>query len=190
MLRHSLVCCTECNRTEGTAEGSVRLRGGFGTPCDPVYSGFIEVLFLNEWGSICTDQRSEGFANDHLVADVVCRELGFPHGTRVNPLTASSTPAEDDAEIQYTTSDYAYYEDTVTEEAEEPVERYWLNSVTCAGPETALIECNLGEGFLQNNVGCQSQPHRLHIACRKFPVVEALEENTSPGAGAAAFCTK
>eukprot|EP00892_Ulva_mutabilis_P005899 jgi/Ulvmu1/3681/UM017_0097.1 len=174
-----------CDRQDGTAEGSVRLRGGFGTPCDPIHSGFIEVLHFDEWGSICTDQFSENRAEDNLVADVVCRQLGFPHGTRVDPLTARPPPPvdEDAAPSPYSTYYYSYFYDyTAAEEAEEPVDRYWLSSVMCNGPEARLIDCDLGRGFRNNNAGCRFRPNRIHIACRQFPVVEALEEITTPDA--------
>lgn len=74
--------------TDGQDQGAVRLRGGFGTLCDPVHTGFVEVLNDSEWGSICTDRADEDSDADRLVADVVCRQLGFPHGTRVDPLIA------------------------------------------------------------------------------------------------------
>ena len=166
----------------------MRLRGGFGTPCDPIHSGFIEVLHFDEWGSICTDRSDEDVAESNLVADVVCRQLGFPHGTRVDPLTPQppSPPSEeDDAASPYSAYYYSrMYDYNLPEEAEEPVERFWLSSVQCRGPEGRLIDCDLGPGFRSNNQGCSSTNHRLHIACRQFPVVEALESVTTPEAGA------
>ena len=165
----------------------MRLRGGFGSLCDPIHSGFIEVLHLGEWGSICTDRASENEAEDNLVADVVCRQLGFPHGTRVDSLTARpQPPAEAPSPTNPPTYtyfyDYAYM--SATEEAEEPVERYWLSDVTCSGPEGRLVDCDLGPGFRRNPAGCRLNPHRISVACRQFPVVEALEAITTPGAGA------
>ena len=168
----------------------MRLRGGFGTLCDPVHSGFIEILHSGEWGSICTDQRRESTAVDTLVADVVCRQLGFPHGTRVDPLVPRpQLPAPGEAPP---TDSPIYYEYFTTEETEEPLERFWLTDpdVRCSGPETRLIDCDLrsgpraGPGFLNNSEGCESRPHRIHIACRQFPVADALEAVTDPEAGA------
>lgn len=171
----------------------MRLRGGFGTPCDPIYTGFIEILHFDEWGSICTNVRAENRAEDNLVADVACRQLGFPHGTRVNPLNARPPPDEV-TDYPYGTVDYSYrsYDYTDAEEAEELVDRFWLSSVSCIGTERNLTQCDLGVGFRENNAGCtpenllrlsQNSVHRLHIACRQFPVLEALERITSPGAG-------
>ena len=168
----------------------MRLRGGFGSLCDPIHSGFIEVLHLDEWGSICTDQRAEDRAEDNLVADVVCRQLGFPHGTRIDPLTSRppppSTPdyealSPDATSYSSSYNDYVY--SPSMEEAEEAVDRFWLSEVTCSGPEGRLVDCDVGPGFRDNNAGCDSRPHRIHIACRQFPVVEALEEVTTPNAG-------
>ena len=163
---------TGCETQAAPAEGAVRLRGGFGTPCDPLHSGFVEVLHNSEWGSICSDARRELRSEDNLVADVVCRQLGFPHGTRVNPLTPDARGG----------GSFRDYE--VTEEAEEPVERFWLSSVMCRGLEGRLTECSLGQGFRDNDAGCSAEAHRIHVACRQFPVVEALEAVTTPGAGA------
>ena len=181
---------TGCDRQEATTEGTVRLRGGFGTLCHPIHSGFIEILHSGEWGSICTDQRRESIAVDTLVADVVCRQLGFPHGTRVDPLNAR--PQLQNPGEAPPTDHPIYYEYSTTEEAEEPVERFRLRDpdVRCSGPETRLIDCDLmpgtrpGPGFLSNSKGCDSQPHRIHIACRQFPVAEAHEAVTDTEAGA------
>ena len=125
------------------------------------------------------------------MADVVCRQLGFPHGTRVDPLTSrprrpargdgnSSSPDTGTTDYYYT-SDYGVF---APEEAVEPVERFWLSEVACSGPEGRLIDCDLGPGFRNNNAGCSGNPHRIHVACRQFPVVEALEAEADPGAGA------
>jgi len=105
----------------------VRLRGGFGTPCDAVYSGFVEVYHFEEWGAICIGDD----VSDTLAADVVCRQLGFPHGTAVDPTTRT--------------------------------------------PSTA-------GGFAAAPFGFGT---RFTVACRTFAVPEALEEVTTPGAGAA-----
>ena len=159
-----------CDVQEGTTEGSVRLRGGFGTLCDPIHSGFIEVLHSGEWGSICTQDFSEYSGENNLVADVVCRQLGFPYGNRVNPLNLEDM-----------------------EEADEPLDRFWLSSVRCRGLEDRLTGCDLGAGFIGDNPpsdysfldvdSCSDGDHRVTVACRQFPVVEALEAVTTPGAG-------
>eukprot|EP00892_Ulva_mutabilis_P007276 jgi/Ulvmu1/4920/UM202_0005.1 len=137
-------------------EGSVRLRGGFGSICDPLYTGFVEVFHLEEWGAICTDSEYEDF----LVADVVCRQLGFPHGTVVDPVSP----------IDY------------SDEAEEPQERFWLTNAQCRGVEEELLDCRLGQGFITNNQGCGGNPSRFTVACRAFAVSEALEDVSTPGA--------
>ena len=159
-----------CNVQDNSTEGSVRLRGGFGTPCDPLHSGFIEVLHNDEWGSICTQSIREDRGENNLVADVVCRQLGFPYGNRVDPLDSEGM-----------------------EVAEQPLGRFWLSSVRCRGPEDRLTGCDLGQGFLEDDSlsddslldygGCSDGDHRVTVACRQFPVVEALEAVRTPGAG-------
>ena len=120
------------------------------------------------------------------MADVVCWQLGFPHGTRIDPLTARTPPSmPEGAPSPYSTNHYTYYYeyDPTMEDAVEPVESFWLSSVACGGPEARLVDCNIGPGFLNNNSGCRSRPHRIYVACRQFAVVEALEASTTPGAG-------
>lgn len=145
-------------------QGDVRLRGGFGTPCDPLHTGFVEVFNAGEWGAICSALDLPSI----LVADVVCRQLGFPHGTVVDPINPRPR----------FTDDYV-----IVEEADEPQDRFWLGNVVCSGPEARLLDCGLGSGFLTEDA-CSSSPVRLTVACRKFAVPEALEAVTTPGAGA------
>lgn len=144
----------------------MRLRGGFGTLCDPIHSGFVEVLHFGDWGSICQ-------TGDNQVAEVVCRQLGFTSGAVVDAL--NPIPPRDSVAPQPT----ADYESNVgssgerdTEEAEEPVERFWLSEVTCGGRESELIDCNLGKGFRRINAGCDpelaQESTRLHVACQRF----------------------
>lgn len=169
----------DCDITSDAEQGAVRLRGGFGTPCDPLHSGIVEVFNAGEWGAICDGETSRG--GDFFVADVVCRQLGFPHGTVVDSLTT-----QPDAVF-----DYLFFssEFEVTEEAQEPQGRFWLDGVTCRGPEARLVDCDLGTGFADaggNNVCAEGDaPSRLRVACRQFAVPEALEAVTTPGAGAA-----
>lgn len=128
---------------------------------------------MNEWGAICNGLSIE----NPLVSDVVCRQLGFPHGTIVDPTTNPPDPVPG-------MIDYYAYPDYAQEEAEEPSERFWLDDVFCRGPEARLIDCQLGQGFRQGNAGCTLNPLRVTIACRKFAVSEALEDVTTPRAGA------
>lgn len=150
----------------------MRLQGGFGSPCSAIYTGFVEIFHEDEWGAICADGLR---ITDLLAADVVCRQLGFPHGTPVNPASL---------EDRNTGSDYLDYGYFPADEAEEPQERFWLRDVQCRGPEERLLDCRLGEGFLSNNVGCNESPSRFTVACRSFAVSEALEDVTTPEASA------
>eukprot|EP00892_Ulva_mutabilis_P005582 jgi/Ulvmu1/3396/UM016_0012.1 len=164
-----------CDKTPPMEEGSVRLRGGFGSLCDPVYTGFVEVFHFEEWGAICTGSDD----TDRLAADVICRQLGFPHGTLVDPLTNPADPVR--IYNDYGGYTYAPY-DPAVEEADEPQDRFWLSFLGCRGPEDTLLQCDLGQGFRTNNNGCSGGPVRLTAACRTFPVGAALEDVATPGA--------
>ena len=151
-------------------QDSVRLRGGFGTPCDPVHTGFVEIFNAGEWGAIC-DGNSPSPERADVLADVICRQLGFPHGTVVQ------------ANIPFNRSETTF--GAGTEEADEPQDRFWLfaSQARCLGPEAQVVDCDLSPGFRDNNSGCRNNPTRLTVACRTFAVPEALEAVTTPGAG-------
>lgn len=147
----------------------MRLRGGFGSQCDLMHSGFVEVFHNNEWGAVLQT------AADTLAADVVCRQLGFPHGNALVPGGDPPTPLPPpDA--------YEYY-DPYNEEALPPVGRVWLRRVQCNGPEERLIDCDLGRGILPANAPFLTGG-RFTVVCRQFAVEAALEAVTTPGVGA------
>lgn len=168
-----------CDLEPPREQDAVRLRGGFGTPCDPLHSGFVEVFNAGEWGAICDGEFAR--RRDFLVADVVCRQLGFPHGTVVD-----SETTRPDLYFDY------YFNDDIGEESEVPLGRVWLNAIQCSGPESRLVDCNLGPGFLPAasveqacfRLGSEAPPSRLYVACRKFAIPEALEAVVAPAAGA------
>ena len=119
--------------------------------------------------------------DDRLVADVVCRQLGYPHGTPVQPLVNEA----DGPVIDYEDYEYTYVRrDPVPEEAEEPQGRFWLSRAACRGTEDDLLDCDLGPGFRRGNAGCADSPVRMTVACRSFPVPAALESVVTPGARA------
>ena len=150
-------------------QGSVRLRGGFGTLCDPLHSGIVEVFNAGEWGAICDGETSRDRAIAP-VAEVVCRQLGFVDGTAVDGLTTQPDSVYD---YLFFSSEYE-----VTEEAQEPQGRFWLDGVQCQGPEARLVDCDLGAGFpaAGGNSACDEEdaPVRLRVACRQFAVPEAM----------------
>ena len=159
-----------CGQAPTEEEGSVRLVGGFGTLCDPLHTGIVEVFHFGEWGALCFGS----FEDEQLVADVVCRQLGFPHGTPVDP-----------REVQPESSDYEFLLPDTPDESERPQERFWLSSATCRGPEERLVDCDLGRGFRTGNRGCTGTGvTRFQAACRQFAVSAALEDVTTPGASA------
>lgn len=155
----------ECEVAE-PVEGALRLRGGSGSPCDPVYTGFTEIFHSGAWGAVCNSFEADPSA------DVVCRQLGFPYATPVDSFIARPEP------------DYGNFDSPpfprFAEEAEEESEIFWLRGVQCGGLEEELSECDLGSGFRAVS-GCDQD--RLHVACRKFAVEAALEAEVTPGAG-------
>eukprot|EP00892_Ulva_mutabilis_P001585 jgi/Ulvmu1/11427/UM076_0001.1 len=167
-----------CNTTATAEEGSLRLRGGFGTPCDQMYTGFVEVFHNNEWGAVIDGRAT-------LAVDVACRQLGFPHGNGLDPRGEPGSgpppaPPTDDYGYSY---DYSFSSPGFQEEAEPPVGRVWLSGVQCNGPETRLIDCELGRrGVLQQIGTGRSRSGRLTVVCRQYAVEAALEAVTIAGA--------
>ena len=97
--------------------------------------------------------------------------MGFPHGLNIDHTV---NPAEADEDIlEYGAHDrnFAF---TDAEEAEEPQERYWLGQAMCMGTEEQLLDCNVGNGFLDEDTDFQECPRagtfRLTVACRMFPI--------------------
>ena len=159
-------------------EGSVRLRGGSGTPCDPVHTGFAEIFLNGAWGAI--GGQSNGRPDAH-VADVVCRQLGFPHGTSVDP--TSNPRAGPDATDLYT---YYIIDYSLTgEESMEPSAGTWLDAFACQGTEERVLDCPVTLSIRNDYAFTRETDFdlRLTVVCRSFAVPEALEEVTTAGAG-------
>lgn len=144
----------------------MRLRGGSGSPCDPLYTGFTEIFHSGAWGAVCNNFQADPSA------DVICRQLGFPYATPVNSFIARPEPDYDNFDREFFPR--------FAEEAEEESEIFWLRDVQCGGLEAELSECDLGVGFRALS-GCDND--RLHVACRTFPVDQALEARVTYGAG-------
>lgn len=152
--------------------GAVRLRGGTGTPCDDLHSGVVEVYRADvaTWGAVCT----AGTPDDRLVADVVCRQLGFQYSTpeatlATAPGGSQMSPGGD-----------------MMEDGIDAGQPGFLSDVMCRGTEERIGECRDARAIAGGGGGlCMEKPARLRVACRKFPVVEALESVATPGAGAA-----
>ena len=118
--------------------------------------------------------------------EVTCRQLGFPHGTRVDPVIAQrQRPPPPCSSDDYSTPPDRYYYEYSGFEAEgaEALERTWLTNVKCSGSEARLVDCDLDRGFRDNIAGCGGGA-RIHVACRQFPLVQAIESGASPGASA------
>eukprot|EP00892_Ulva_mutabilis_P004970 jgi/Ulvmu1/2845/UM144_0010.1 len=165
-------------------EGAVRLRGGFGTMCDPIHTGFVEVFHNGEWGTICVGNERDNNLNsvdDFLAADVICRQLGFPHGTVMDIQSKNPVPPPVLAFDPFGKAEPILQREEVTE----PFGRVWLDDVVCHGPEDDVLECYLGDGFLDDAFTCKDRNDprvRFAVACRQFPVGAAQEGVAAPGA--------
>eukprot|EP00892_Ulva_mutabilis_P002672 jgi/Ulvmu1/12405/UM009_0052.1 len=157
-------------------EGDVRLRGGSGTPCDPVHTGFVEIFLDDAWAGIC-----EALADvDRLVSDVVCRQLGFPHGTVVEPTANPRTgPGVYDL-YSYFYLDYG----ADSEENQLPSDAFVVNEFNCQGTEDRVLDCGHDAFGLRSTdyIGLDCADSRLTVVCRSFSVPEALEDVNTPGA--------
>jgi hypothetical protein len=166
----------ECDEVAEDKELEIRLTGGFGSRCDSIHTGFVEIYHLGSWGSICAVE----YMTDPSLAEVVCRQLGFPYGTIVD----SWAPTK----LQEGHNDYAFYDyNTKVEESEEPGLPMWLSALVCKGSEATVAECDLGTGFTEHRRPLDCRPAtRLAVACRSFAMVEAQEAVSEPPAGACA----
>lgn len=108
-----------------SADGTIRLAGW----PDLNNFGRLEVYFRNQWGTVCKD----GWSNQASI--VVCRQLGFKHGTLVYP-------------------DYRVVESTFSM----PI---WLDDVQCDGSETELQACRF-PGYGLTNCGHYSD---VYLEC-------------------------
>ena len=167
----------------------MRLVRGLGTPCDPLHTGIVEVFHDGEWGTICVAIGAQRFPTDLNVADTVCRQLGFPHGTIVSNIDPDNY------------RDYVYpYRGTLDdlEESEVGYGGAWVDYVSCSGDEQGLLECGvnfipggrracmdcLGYDCRTGDQYAEDVNSELEVACRQFPVEEAAEAIVTPGAGA------
>ena len=155
---------------------SLRLSGGFGTLCDPIYTGFVEIFHAGVWGAIC---RGKSQSDHRNTAPVVCRQLGFPHGSMVDP---SVNPAEADRDILVAEAFEANFALNSADEAEQPIHQYWLAQTRCNGTEQQLVDCDLLGGFIATDdqdercfisAGLLS---RFTVECRMFPLPGTEEE--------------
>lgn len=111
-------------------------------------------------------------------AAVVCRQLGFPHGTRVDP---SINPAEADRDILVIEEYAANFALRDADEAEEPIGRYWLSRTDCEGTEEQLLDCDLAGGFIATNAQnarcfvAAGESSRYTVECRMFPLPGTVE---------------
>ena len=94
--------------------GSVRLMNG-----QHDYEGRVEVYHNGAWGTVCDDVW------DIEDATVVCRQLGFPHGTTQSHTNAQFGPGTG---------------------------QIWLDNVACSGQESRLDACG-NEGWGTHNCG-------------------------------------
>jgi hypothetical protein len=164
-----------CKTAAAPSEGAVRLIDGFGGLCDDLHAGIVEIYHEGRWGAVCSTYLR--YNAPPLVAQVVCKQLGFPYGTLYN---GRSIEFRDDEPY------YGGYYDEGPEESMVPSELYWLDEIQCKGTEERLRDCYLYEGFFEregNDCHGGSQG-RMAVACRKFPVIQAFEGDSAGGEGA------
>ena len=102
---------------------------------------------------------------------MVCGQMGFPHGLSIDPSVNPAGADEDILEYGAHLQNFALDD---AEEADEPQERYWLARATCNGSEEQLLDCDLGDGFLDEDYEYLQCPLegtvRMTVACRMFPI--------------------
>lgn len=161
--------------------------GGVGSLCDPLHSGAVEIFHDTEWGAICQFSTNPRSQSNRLEADVVCRQIGFPYATLIDPIeTATDETYADPGDYGY---DYSFRAAGEYEEGGDESARIWFRApdVRCRGTERRLLDCDVPAEFGVAPGRCGGDlPVRLHVACRQFPVEEALESVGTDGAGAAA----
>eukprot|EP00892_Ulva_mutabilis_P011624 jgi/Ulvmu1/8834/UM049_0014.1 len=175
-----------CNGGPKEEDGAVRLRGGVGTQCNSVFTGFVEVFHNGAWGAVCMSR----YSRNALVADVICRQIGADHGNLVDPFPPP--PPDLNSDVYDATEDItvldlvSLYEDDDLESVVEsggPASLVLLmDGPECRGPEQRLDACDIGNGFHRTDQGCGPQSAQLHVACRNFAVSAALEGVDTQGA--------
>ena len=166
-----------CTAVEATpSQGDVRLVPLRGVPstaaCDDVHLGGVQIFNDGRWGGICfvTSDLDSSFTID---AGVICRQLGFPFGSLMEPGDNNGAPV-----------DYVDYRD--------PGELVWASDVVCSGLEERLGDCLFPEDFGANPsrggtdripapspiggvIGFRAECGRrdrglLSVACRRFEI--------------------
>lgn len=108
--------CSECagcgSPVAAPVEGDVRLVPLIGATastatCDSVHLGGVELFRQGRWGRICTGHGRADHGRFTLVAPVVCRQLGYPFGTLMNPEAVTDIDADPSANNDYSSSEDA-----------------------------------------------------------------------------------
>lgn len=89
------MCTASCTRHETTvalcaAEGAVRLVGGAGSPDGSAEYGRLEVAHRGGWGTVCDRLFTRSGKFVAAAADVVCKELGFTEGFRMQTVVRAA----------------------------------------------------------------------------------------------------
>lgn len=64
-------------------EGSLRLSVGLGTPCDPIYTGFVKIFHAGEWGAICEGSNEFEADRDILVIEAYAANFALEEADEV-----------------------------------------------------------------------------------------------------------
>ena len=142
----------------------MRLVDCFGTPCDPVYTGMVEVFHRGSWTTFCRRPRGTH------AAPAICRQLGFAYGNEAHQDAFASEGFEP---RRPRLSDVDH--------------ELWLRDAACLGTESNVTECRLAfRSRARSQERCRLREPRFEVTCRQFPVRQAQEGLTTAGAGASA----
>lgn len=121
-------------------------------PCDEVHMGAVEFFNDGRWGQICgpSGQRQGASTVD---ANVVCRQLGFPFGSLMDPDESRFVAIEKPNANPVT----------------------WATEVICTGLEERIADCFFPEAFGASGGSVSNGlPPAVAGECRDFGTLTAL----------------
>ena len=130
---------SDVSRGRTTFDNQIRLSGSGGS------YGFVEVLYNNQWGTICDESLSADPCLGPITAETICRFLGQPGPAVWFSVDAANIPSDFSGVQQSTTS------------------QIWLESFYCFGTESNVDQCQHAPPGHKRNDCPTSQ--NLGVAC-------------------------